>query len=333
MRKAIMHALKLTSDHDCFSNGPAAQRPTFPPREMVALDSEFPAWSLPTDADLDKLSRPYAWKTTGFCENTYCHASRQLHTAEFWNGPRYHPMTANDLPNFLARVVSPEEQSEQYESDNRGKYRFSAASVAINFLSRLPSNLRLHLRHIRLLENNVCVAFPESHAQGLISFCVENPKLRVERRVNLWKAIFQQPSYSNEEWDTVNDLEGVPEMQYLGAKICDETGFSTVSVTNNLALWIMEAAALVPAGMPENSFTLVLDGSPGDDVVMDVFMKYIQRDAVWQRAWELASERATGKSESSEQERDDSFIRLRGPRCCKSISSNHLPHSFAKSYH
>ncbi|KAK7710786.1 hypothetical protein SLS64_005691 [Diaporthe eres] len=86
-------------------------------------------------------------------------------------------------------------------------------------------------------------------------------------------------------------------------------------ITDNLALWIMEAAALVPAGMPENSFTLVLDGAPGNDVLLDVFMNYIQRDAAWQSAWEIASERATGKPETEEPETDDQFMHLRGPRC------------------
>lgn len=307
-----MHALKVTADHGCFSGGPAAQRPTCPPREMLALDAEFPAWSIPTDADLLKLSRPYAWKTTDFCENTYCHSSRQLHTTEFWNGSRYHEWVPPESLELGPRLGV----EETTESDNRGKYRFSAASVAIKFLSSLPGNMRLHLRHLRLLENNVCVAFPESHAQGLISFCVENPNLRVERRVSMWKAIFQQQTRHNDTWNTVNGLE-VPEQQHLISKLCDDTGFPTSSITDNLALWVMEAAALVPAGMPEKSFTLVLDGAPGDDILLDVFMNYVQRDAAWQRAWEIASERATGKPETGEQETDDHFMRLRGPRCCK----------------
>ncbi|KAI7785572.1 reverse transcriptase [Diaporthe eres] len=193
MRAALMHALKVTADHDCFGSGPAAERPTFSPREILALDSKFPAWSVPTDDDLLELSRPYAKRTTDVCRNgnIYCHASRQLHTAEFWNGPRYCCRYT-----FAAFPID-----ESDEAENRGKYRFSAASVAIEFLSSLPSGLRIYLRHMRLLENNISVAFPESHAHGLINFCVENPKLRVERRVNVWKTILQQPS--NEEQDIV----------------------------------------------------------------------------------------------------------------------------------
>jgi hypothetical protein len=208
-------------------------------------------------------------------------------------------------------------------SDNRGKYRFSAASVAIKFLSSIPSKLRLHLRHIRLLENNVCVAFPESHAQGLISYCVENPKLHIERRVNVWKTIIQQPASDFAQSETVNDLGAAPEDQKTLALCYDHTGFSTVRITNNLALWVMEAAALIPAGMPKESFTLVLDGAPDDDVLSDVFMNYIQRDAVWQKAWEIASEQKNVKS--GEQETDDHFMRLRGSPCCKPILPNPRP--------
>lgn len=311
-----MHALQVTADHGCFRSGPAAQRPTFSPHEMLALDSEFPAWSIPTDDDLLKLSRPYAWKINDPCDdgNLYCHSSRQRQMTEFWNGPRYYKDT---FPEILQKFIRPEDREYDSESHNRGKFRFSAASVAIRFLSSIPSKIRLHLRHLRLLENNVCVAFPESHAQGLISFCVENPWLRVERRVNLWNAIFQHPNRSKFPYHSVNYLDGDPESQYLFAKGDAETGFTTDTITDNLALWIMEAATLVPAGMPENSFTLILDGAPGNDVLMDVFMKYIQRDAAWQRAWEVASERAAGKPEAEEPETDDHFMHLRGPHCCK----------------
>ncbi|KAG8160914.1 hypothetical protein KVR01_009178 [Diaporthe batatas] len=305
MRAALMHALKVTADHDCFSSGPAVERPTFPPRELLALDSEFPAWSLPTDDDLLKLSRPYAKKTADVCINgaVYCHASRQLHTAEFWNGQRY-----------LKRWILDEFSDDHIDkAENRGKYRFSAASVAIKFLSSLPSGLRLYLRHIRLLEKNVSVAFPESHAHGLIKFCVENPKLRVERRVSVWKTILQQQSHDSEHQGS--DLEATPEDQRVRAWIYNSEGFSTVRATNNIALWMMEAASLIPAGMPKDSFTLVLDGAPGDDVLSDVFIKYIQRDAAWQMAWQISLKDKAEQSEIGEEGADDFFMRLRGP-CC-----------------
>lgn len=329
IRRALMHTLQVTADHDCFTSGPAAQRPTFAPREMLALDSEFPPWSLPTDDDLLKLSRPYAWKATDFCEmgGIYCHSSRHFHTTEFWNGPRYYTVV-NDNP--FDTLIGPEYE---FESENRGKYRFSAASVAIKFLSSLPSTLRLHLRHIRLLENNVCVAFPESHAQGLIRFCVENPRLRVERRVSLWKAIFQQPTNIHDR-ETVNALSAPEDQEFNARTYTDNEGFSTLSATNNLALWIMEAVALTPAGMPQKSFKLVLDGAPDDNVVSDFFMNHVQRDATWQTAWEIESERTRGEPKTQEQDtEDDHFIHLRELDCCKPTFPTPLLHYCPDSYH
>lgn len=312
MRAALMHTLKVTADHDCFSSGPAAERPTLPPHEILALDSEFPAWSIPTEDDLLKLSRLYEKKDPGFCnEFVYCHGSRQLHTAEFWNGPRYH-MIQFGIPS------SPEE--EEGESENRGKYRFSAASVAIKFLSSLTRGLRLYLRRIRLLENNTSVAFPESHAHGLIGFCVDNPKLRVERRVSVWKTILQQER---------DDLYALPESLRSNANNYDQTGFGTDRATESIARWVMEAASLIPAGMPQDSFTLVLDGAPGDDVLSDVFIKYIQRDAAWQMAWQLALEQKDEQFKTGDRDMDDHFMRLRGSSSCKPI----LPtYSFLPSY-
>ncbi|POS68546.1 hypothetical protein DHEL01_v213060 [Diaporthe helianthi] len=215
MRAALMHTLKVTADHDCFGSGPAAERPTFPPLEILALDTEFPAWSIPTDDDLLKLSRPYAKKTPD--------------------------------------------------------------------------------------------AHHDGHARGLVGFCVENRKLRVERRVSVWNTILQQQQ---------DDLNDVPEMTQETAWACDETGFTTVRATDNIALWLMEAASLIPAGMPKDSFTLILDGAPGNDVLSDVFIKYIQRDAAWQMAWQIALERKDGQSKTGEQNLlDDHFMRLRGASC------------------
>lgn len=307
MRAALMHALKVTADHDCFSSGPASQRPTFPPREILALDSEFPAWSIPTDDELLKLSRPYEKKSAHGCDDgfEYCHASRQLQMSEFWNGPRYFTVPQADSHGL---------GEYEAEMDNRGKYRFSAASVAIKFLSSLPSGLRRYLRRIRLLENNTSVAFPESHALGLINFCVENPKLRVERRVSVWKTILQQHS------DDINnegcELSSIPERQRSITWAYDWLGFSTMRATNNIALWAMEAASLIPAGMPKESFTLVLDGTLADDAFSDVFIKYIQRDAAWQMAWQLALEQKEGQPQAGEHRIDDDhFMRLRGSTC------------------
>lgn len=67
----------------------------------------------------------------------------------------------------------------------RGKYRFSAATMAIVFLSSVPVKKRLDIRNIVLHEDHTAVAWPECHGQGLITYCQENSKLRIERRLDL----------------------------------------------------------------------------------------------------------------------------------------------------
>ncbi|KAI7775856.1 hypothetical protein LA080_006188 [Diaporthe eres] len=114
----------------------------------------------------------------------------------------------------------------------------------------------------------------------------------------------------------VDDLGDTPEGKLTTTEIYGETGFSTLRATKNIALWVMEAASLIPAGMPKDSFTLVLDGAPGDDVLSDVFIKYVQRDAVWQMAWQIALEQKDEQSKHGEQDVDDHFMRLRGPSSC-----------------
>ncbi|KAL0765338.1 hypothetical protein CaCOL14_012087 [Colletotrichum acutatum] len=70
---------------------------------------------------------------------------------------------------------------------DRSNYRFSAAAAAICFLPSMPEELRGHLRRIILDEDRQAVAKQQCHALGLIPFCKENPGLRIERRVNLWR--------------------------------------------------------------------------------------------------------------------------------------------------
>ncbi|KAF9875378.1 hypothetical protein CkaCkLH20_07198 [Colletotrichum karsti] len=56
-------------------------------------------------------------------------------------------------------------------------------------------------------------------------------------------------------------------------------------ISRNIANWMAEASALVPAGMPPNSFTLVLDGQPVPEYCARIFQQVVQRDAAWQAAW------------------------------------------------
>ncbi|PSN73428.1 hypothetical protein BS50DRAFT_616806 [Corynespora cassiicola Philippines] len=65
--------------------------------------------------------------------------------------------------------------------------RLSAASLAARFLDRLPSKTRRYIREVALHEDLQSSGRPGCHARALIPFCVENRKMRVERRVSLWR--------------------------------------------------------------------------------------------------------------------------------------------------
>ena len=93
--------------------------------------------------------------------------------------------------------------SEHYGLWKRIKWRWSAAVMCVHFLKSIPPSTRLHLRNIVLLEDRPSVASPHckqdycniwtisepftlGHAHGLIPYCAENSRLRIERHVNLW---------------------------------------------------------------------------------------------------------------------------------------------------
>ena len=160
----------------------------------------------------------------------------------------------------------------------RQKYRISAASVAIQFLQSLSRTACQEVRSIILHEDRVAISWPESHAQGLIAFCQDNPQLRIERRVSLWK----------------NALPGgsVPLFKVVHGWTRGNTNPALVHTLrsesisrDSIARWIMEALRLPELGMPPNAFSLLLecDGLPNRSrQIFDI----VKQDAAWQTALE-----------------------------------------------
>lgn len=140
--------------------------------------------------------------------------------------------------------------------ENRTRYFLSAASTAIHFLENIPGQ-RKNIRKIILDERYPGQRYSECHGLGFIEFCKENPQLRIERRANLWKNVWQ-----------TNTIFPILD------------GFT---ITSEVTYWIIEALALVPAGMPPGSFTLVLDGDPAPEQCTKLFQQ-VHRDAAWQKA-------------------------------------------------
>jgi hypothetical protein len=111
---------------------------------------------------------------------------------------------------------------------------FSAAAVAIRSLERLSPSVRNHLRSIVIQEDHPSVALSKTHSQGLIPFCLANPHLRIERRVNVWSTEF------------------VYRTNFFALHVRE--------IINLIATWINEVKVLYQMGMPADSFTLVLHG-------------------------------------------------------------------------
>jgi hypothetical protein len=157
--------------------------------------------------------------------------------------------------------------SNGYNIREEVNFSFSAAAIAITYLTSLPSTTRLQLRKIILNENHTAVGNPECHAQGLIPFCQENPKLMVERRVDLWHNIL---------------VQGLPNGRQ---GLTDRSAIDTYAITASVSSWIVEALALESLGMPTGSFRFVLNGDPAPHGAT-LIMQVLHRDAAWQRAIE-----------------------------------------------
>ncbi|KAJ0381902.1 hypothetical protein COL922a_013635 [Colletotrichum nupharicola] len=164
------------------------------------------------------------------------------------------------------------QESDGRRSDDRSKYRFSAAASAIYFLDSLPYHNRAHLRNIILNEDREAVSQPACHVQGLIPFCKENPLLRIERRCSLWGNVFR-PDWLSGDPDSRVDPEWVTDPKLRSNQ-----------VSRNVATWIMEALALEHHGMPHGAFSLRLDGGPAPQPCEEIFQTVVQRDVAWQLA-------------------------------------------------
>jgi len=161
-------------------------------------------------------------------------------------------------------------------------YNYSAAAVALQFLASCTKNIRSFVRKIILKENNVSVAQPECHSRGFIPICQENRSLRIERHVNLWKAVFlvsRRGQYDIRKYITAAESDQ-DSSDFRGDRL------RAYNVTKSIGKWVTEVMALQSLGMPEGSHTLVLDGDPIPNHTANVF-RIVQRDAAWQAALDI----------------------------------------------
>ncbi|KAF6812014.1 hypothetical protein CMUS01_13158 [Colletotrichum musicola] len=130
--------------------------------------------------------------------------------------------------------------------------------------------LGMSIRSIVLNEDQRSVAFSECHALGLILYCRENTRLRIDRRVSR-RTVLQT---------TMADIDYT--VPYAEAKL------EPSQISYRVAVWILDALELQAAGMPPGCFTLTLDG---DSTCSEIFQTLVQRDTAWQTAIDLCLER------------------------------------------
>lgn len=255
-RQAVLYTIELALQHGSIPED-WYDHIFHRPRQLFALQRRFPPWlcCLTEYEFLDVIRQSV---TTSFTKRQY---------EDYWDKPHLNGLGKREY--------------------TQGKYRFSAAALAIRFLSRLPVDLRMHLRKVRLHEDSVSVAYPETHGQGLIRFCIENLKLHIERRLDLWRNVFQ----SLRRVDEVESFAFTLEKSWLTDTTNSDRGpgLWSLTLTDKVALWMMEALALLPLGMPKESFTLVFDGGEAPEKCSDIFEQIVQRDAVWQAALEIVA--------------------------------------------
>ncbi|OIW32836.1 hypothetical protein CONLIGDRAFT_153930 [Coniochaeta ligniaria NRRL 30616] len=180
---------------------------------------------------------------------------------------------------------------------NRFIYRFSAAAAAIQFLRRHPAS-RLHLRRIILDEDREAVAFPPRHGKGLVPFCLENPRLHIERRVNLWTNLFPVATRTGKDRGWLDRLQAFSpseapnnvrrrlrdinwaEGMYAYTMWDENRGIRPDYLSERLSEWILEAAVL------PDTISLVFDGNPAPEQATEIFEKVVVQEAIWQDALE-----------------------------------------------
>lgn len=195
-----------------------------------------------------------------------------------WSIP--HSLTQNPIDStvFKSRTVILQHLKVLLDLD----LRYSAAAVAVRFLESVPRCVRMRLRRIVLHEDRPGVGFAECHGLGLIPYCQENPQLRIERKVNLWKNALHTTTAHGELSETRLDFYRMKDNSSTTGGILQAN-----HISHPIAVWIMEAVELEAAGMPPGSFTLTLQG---DSVCSKIFRNVVVRDAAWQLAFEACFE-------------------------------------------
>ncbi|KAJ3542426.1 hypothetical protein NM208_g4104 [Fusarium decemcellulare] len=235
------------------------------------LDLMFPPWAIPSRAEManmtSRLEANNAWELVESWHPGTSEPYNQTRGSETW--------TATGL-------------------QCREKIRFSAAAVAIRFLKQLPIDQRLQVRQVTLHENLPAVCTPSVHAEGLAPFFKENQRLQVERRVSVLRCIVEENRLQNLVYPgKLGGPNDIP--RFLqdpnSLRFHCRASMNTQWFSERLAIWLLEALAVLDANIPAESFTFVLEGKPWVDFCSDLFQQVVHRDVAWQNAFEASVDR------------------------------------------
>ncbi|KAI2484504.1 hypothetical protein Ptr902_03444 [Pyrenophora tritici-repentis] len=174
------------------------------------------------------------------------------------------------------------------------KHYFSAAALAIQFFGSIDRDLLSRIRHIIVDEAHASVAYPQCHVLGLIPILQKNPRLSIERRVDIWNTVTTgrhgEDHVSRFAYCTDEKLEKLAKDTEDAEDDEDDEDKAVITrdrISVSFSQWFEEAAALSSAGIPSDRFSLIFHQSPNTEAVLPIF-ETVVRDAAWQSALERA---------------------------------------------
>jgi len=162
-----------------------------------------------------------------------------------WRPSPWHIPTIRELQVLeqLLVPVTPGQWNWTGEYENVTLY-FSATAICIDALSRLQTDIRKNVRSINLQEEARSISNPETHAEGLIPFCLENSKLHIHMQAGFYTNLV--PSC----WAKSEAVTRPPKC----VTWCLLHDHMRVVLE-----WLIRLAALPSQGMPSASFVVELE--------------------------------------------------------------------------
>ncbi|KAI1070551.1 hypothetical protein LB507_006756 [Fusarium sp. FIESC RH6] len=166
------------------------------------------------------------------------------------------------------------------------KYRrrryFSAASLAIRFLNQITKRQRLNIQNLVIDEDRMSGPRAESHPIGLIPFCIENPTLHIDHRINIWRNFTFRLGWSLGERSLESiafELEAVlSEEQIVVNEFMQAHQVRQRCLQEGFVDWMKHVMDLAGHGMPLDSYTLTLDGDPDLNHSTEMFTSLIKHE-------------------------------------------------------